>query len=295
MLVLTAIVALGLPGVAHAETFSCGMVAHHDVTLTQDESCQGQTAITVKGTKVTIDLGGHTLSSDRTVNTYGVIDKKRDGRLTVKNGTISGFDEGINASVESLTVDGVTFDNHVRQGIAYDGMKVVISDVVVHGSNLEAINIVSRRDGTVKVIDSEVSHNLQFGLDVAGGAITVSNLTATDNQYGASFGNARSLNLSNSSLSSNSGQGVRIENVDHVKVITSEISDNGDDGLWATRNGRTRIGARPDTDGSEANTANDNGALGINVHDQRTKPHGLNHASGNTDPAQCEPVSLCSG
>src|SRR4029078_8437449 len=161
------------------------------------------------------------------------------------------------------------------------------------GGTLEATTAVIRGGGSANVSDSEFTHNTGYSLTIAGGRNCVINVLATATDYGVDIGNADAVSVTGSTTTFNTHDGLRVENVRHVHVVSSQFGDNGTDGLWATRNGRTRIGARPGGDASLMNEADGNGGLGINVHDQKTVPHGLNIAAGNGNPQECEPVTLC--
>lgn len=100
--VLAMAVTIGCAGVAAADGPACGATLTVDTTLTSDLTCSGDGLIV--GSGATLDLGGHTISgtgTGRGVVLFG----------TVRNGTVTGFGDGVHAvsstrRVEDLTVEG---------------------------------------------------------------------------------------------------------------------------------------------------------------------------------------------
>lgn len=90
LLAASAMLALIGGSQALASTVHCGDTITSDTTLTADLiGCSGFSALNVTG-DVTLDLGGHTVSGDAAegINAH-------HGRLTIRNGTVSGFDTGV--------------------------------------------------------------------------------------------------------------------------------------------------------------------------------------------------------
>jgi hypothetical protein len=105
------------PAAALAVTPTCGSTITTDVTFTSDLVCTGN-ALTVGAANITIDLAGHSLTGPGTG--IGILDEEQGG-LTVKNGSISGFSDGIivdtltGATLTGLTMNGGS-DAIVAQG-----------------------------------------------------------------------------------------------------------------------------------------------------------------------------------
>lgn len=71
---------------------ACEAVLTASVTLTADLTCMGTTALVVGADKITIDLGGFTLTGSEDL---GVDNGLGFDGVTIKNGTIRGFNQGI--------------------------------------------------------------------------------------------------------------------------------------------------------------------------------------------------------
>ena len=81
---------------AGASALSCGATLDHDVKLKEDLDCSGYPgdySLVIDANNVTVDLGGHKLIGPDDDNT-GVSSEGFNG-LTVKNGTIKGYDYSI--------------------------------------------------------------------------------------------------------------------------------------------------------------------------------------------------------
>src|SRR5205807_7217598 len=75
---------------ALANTVHCGDLIAQDTILTADLYCPGASGLFVQG-DATLDLGGHTISGSGVGEGVGA----SLGALTIRNGTISGFQYGI--------------------------------------------------------------------------------------------------------------------------------------------------------------------------------------------------------
>lgn len=118
--VVVTIVGVGAPPSAAAPP-SCGAVITRSTTLTADLlGCTGD-GLVIAASRVTIDLGGHTLGGAEDNGSVGI---RVTGRQDVKivNGSISGFDTGI-AVTDSrrVTVRDMTVNSQVT-GVHLDGV-----------------------------------------------------------------------------------------------------------------------------------------------------------------------------
>src|SRR5262245_33071670 len=77
---------------------SCGQVVTTSAFLTQDLFCPGSTGVVVGASGITIDLKGFTLRGDRTVVTFGIDASGGHDDVTIRNGVIRNFTNGIEAN-----------------------------------------------------------------------------------------------------------------------------------------------------------------------------------------------------
>jgi hypothetical protein len=83
--------------------------------------CPGQDGIVVGAAGITIDLKGFTLRGDRTGGNHGISDEGGYGRVTIRNGVIRNFYEGINANAGG---DDISVVNVIFSGNLFDGLFV---------------------------------------------------------------------------------------------------------------------------------------------------------------------------
>jgi large repetitive protein len=89
LILVLGVLAFGMVGTesASAQPVSCGQVISEDTTLESDLDCtqEGETALVIGASGITLDLGGHTILTYR----QGILNEGHD-RVTIKNGTVSG-------------------------------------------------------------------------------------------------------------------------------------------------------------------------------------------------------------
>jgi hypothetical protein len=120
---------LALAGAAHAAVFalpaqsrvaalSCGDSITQSVTLTADFGpCPG-TGLVVGADKVTIDLNGHELSGSSPPNTLTIgIDGGSHAGVTVENGTVTGFTDGVRIGGARSRATGLSLDHLGDAGV----------------------------------------------------------------------------------------------------------------------------------------------------------------------------------
>src|SRR4051812_32849057 len=91
-------IALPAPSAAADGGVACGDVLNRSVRLAADLTCSG-TALTVAADGVQIDLNGHRLSAAVAKQGIGI---RLEANAVIKNGTISGFADGIHADVAEV-------------------------------------------------------------------------------------------------------------------------------------------------------------------------------------------------
>jgi hypothetical protein len=255
---------------------------------------------------ITIDLNGHKLTGDRTSNRYGIENTGSFFDVTIKNGTLSDFDVGI-------YVDGGDPTYGFTNGIT-------VRDVAVVDNSNSGISIFG---AFARVMSSEASSNDGgAGIEIYGDEATVERSRVFDNGFQgilidgdrARVASSRikrngldgvfirgGLPVVTSSIASfNDRDGVHIEG-GAARVRSSEASHNGNDGVEVSGDA-AKIGKLSGGPSADKNQADGNGfgdglpdlGQGYFVSDYATTaPVGRNEASGNDDPAECNPATLC--
>jgi len=271
VLVVTA--SFGLCVQAQATGFVCGMQVTANYTLPGDESCPGQSGIVVGANGITIDLGGHTLSGDQTNGTNGIDDSGGFDNVTVRDGTVTKFYDGVHGSYA-------------------DGMHV--QGVLASGNGSSGIFV---RGNSASVSSSQGSGNSYDGIYILGDSARVSSSQALGNRYEGINIHGSSIRVFSSQASGNGLDGIDLFGTS-VRIRSSTASGNGEVGIgiWGDA---PKIGQLPGRRRSDRNHADADGfrggyALGIYTEAYTTTaPVGRNEASGNEDPMECNPVSLC--
>lgn len=143
---------------ALAAPVGCGAVLTSNTTLQNDLSCSGPGAALVIGAdNITVNLNGHTLTGDGTG--VGIDNSGGFAHVTIKNGTIAGFGEGIRAEganglrISGIQVNGANGHRSVTGAIhILDGEDVEIKNCAItvtpgefapHGIRLDKVNNVA--------------------------------------------------------------------------------------------------------------------------------------------------------
>jgi hypothetical protein len=115
---------------------SCGQTVTTNAVLTQDLVCAGSSGVIVGASEITIDLKGFTLRGDGSGSHYG-IDNSVGGfdGLTVKNGVIVNFNDGVHAGggADNVSVSGVLVSGHTT-GIYIEGDFARVKSVSAFGN-----------------------------------------------------------------------------------------------------------------------------------------------------------------
>jgi hypothetical protein len=141
-----------LPATASANP-SCGANIEHNTTLTADLDCQGYgPAIGAGVSNVTLDLGGHTLSGSGLIG----IGVGEASNVTIENGTVTGFENGINVGRSSVTIKRVTL---IRNG---EGVSLFHTEALLIRDRIERNSvggIFSDGFSTITLDHTKVKHN----------------------------------------------------------------------------------------------------------------------------------------
>jgi hypothetical protein len=244
---------------------TCQTTVTRNAVLANDLVCSGD-GIVVGAPQITIDLKGFTLRGDGGASDYGIDDTGGHDRVTVKNGSISGFADGVHAeNADGFSVMNVVASGNAAWGIVVFGNKASIASSVASGNGNYGIGVVG---ASVSVKSSTAAGNPFIGVSVQGDSSRVTSATATGSQYGISI----------------TGAG--------ASVKSSTASGNSLFGIWIDGNAAKVSGNHADGNGVPGGVP-DLGGLGISVTGYATPPAGKNTARGNDDPRECDPASLC--
>ena len=177
---------------------------------------------------LTIDLAGHEISGGAvtTAGIYVVLATTADSveMLTIKNGTLSGFDSGDLAggaisSQDNLTVENCVFrDNHAGQGGAISLSGTTLTNLTVTGCTfignsanysggaISAPNTATMRLTRSRFVGNEISNLLGGAVCADKGTVTVEGCVFEDNSapYGGAIGSSQAtVTLTNSTFSGN--------------------------------------------------------------------------------------------
>ena len=246
---------------------NCGQTVTTSAVLTQDLVCTGSGVI-VGASGITIDLKGSTLRGDRDLTDYGIDDSGGFDHVTVKNGVLRNFGEGVwvvSASpADKIAVSNVVAAGNLDAGIAVSGDSASIKSSSASG-NANSIGIEVFGD-SAKIQSSTASGDL-LGIEVQGNSATIQSSTAS--------GNLRGIYVLG----------------DSAKIQSSTASGNSDFGIEAQGDAASVSGNHADGNGYSGGS--DRAGLGINAFDFSTAPVGKNTARGNDDPTECNPTYLC--
>jgi hypothetical protein len=264
-LALTMIAAASQAHAAPMPITTCGQVVTTDSVLTQDLTCD-VTAITVGTSGITIDLKGHVLKNEASASVNG-IDLGGYNDVKVKNGIVRGFRIGLYSGV------GGGFDG--------GGTKIQIDNVLVVENSFGML--LTGPDVSVK--SSKVNRN-QVGIlltGFSGGSAEVASSTIIGNVSWGILGlQLGSLVIRDSIVSANGDTGIDVtwytaaQPPHAARLTNNQVDANG--------YSENRGAARSDLNGLGIRYTSPPGSLA---------PAGKNQASGNDDPTECVPVSLC--
>jgi hypothetical protein len=168
--------------------------------------------------------------------------------------------------------DGVTVENGVVRDfdyglVGFGANRLVLSGLVASGNTNGGIFIVGP---STQIQSSRVSGNGGDGIYVLGASATVQSSTA----------------------SANAGNGVYLSGA-YSRIGSSTASDNTADGIVVGGDAARLDRNRTEANGLADSTSNGPRRLGILVFSYTAAPTGTNVAYGNSDPAECKPMSLC--
>ena len=216
-----------------AQIAACGPVAAPgtytvttDITAPADTNC-----LTISASGVAIDLGGHTISGSGFSS--GIIDDGQSrANIIIANGTITGFNQNINMSVDYLSISNITVQNAGFSGISNAGSNTVVTD-------------------------TQANHNGLYGMYFYGNNNLVYSTTANYNgQYGIAFEQQSATNTVSESIANGNGNyGIYFANGNSTVTNSNANENTTDDGIFVGGSNNQLTG----------NTTNGNGSNGISV------------------------------
>ncbi|WP_370947132.1 PKD domain-containing protein [Amycolatopsis sp. cg5] len=147
---------------------ACGDTLTKNSVLTKDLLCTGPVGLTIAASNVTLDLAGHTLSTDNTsaVRRGIVVSGKGLSGVTIRNGAVQQFTDGIvitdaaNVTIDRVSASGLQQDNQNHFALSSENAK----NLQVRSSTLDAMNMFRFAKGTtVTVTGSNLNGKLAQG------------------------------------------------------------------------------------------------------------------------------------
>ncbi len=245
---------------------TCGQTVTTNAVLTQDLDCPGSSGVIVGASGITIDLKRFRLRGDRTSGHYGIDDTGGFAKVSVKNGVLRSFGQGVYApNANEFSVVGVVASGNLVSGIVLSGVSVSVKSSVAASNDLD-------------------------GIALSGPSASVKSSTASANGgNGITLDNGDSLSVTSSTASGNTGIGIDVAATVNPFVKSSTASGNGSDGISVGGDAAQIKGNHADGNGFVASGP----GLGIRATGFSTAPTGTNFARGNDDPAECDPAALC--
>jgi parallel beta-helix repeat protein len=198
LIILTTGLVVSSIGSVQASTVACGDQIYSDIKLESNLYCEF-TALSIGASGVTLDLNGYTIKGG--VIDHGIIGSGHTD-ITIQNGAISGFMEGIGLyDVKNVRIKQITFENQGDDSIqVFDGQDIVISDIQ---TSLPLPNAGS----SIALINNK--------------NVDVTNLNATGGLYGLLSSDSVNFQVANSSFSNVRHLGIRI-----IKNLNSIVENN---------------------------------------------------------------------
>jgi|KBSMisStandDraft_5_1062788.scaffolds.fasta_scaffold72020_2 large repetitive protein len=267
---------------------TCGTVVTQNAFLTKNLHCVGQAGVVVGASGITIDLRGFTLRGDRSSDD-GIDDTGGYNKVTIKNGVVRNFDEGVTASADRISVSSMLASGNKEDGIFIAGASASVRSTTAAGNSLDGIIVFG---SSAKIQSSTASGNAVIGISVSGDSAVIQSSTASGNLDGVEI-NGASDGIQSSTASGNGSYGIIGSGAGAVSVRSSTASGNGTAGIFFNGNSAELKSNRAEANGFAGGSDSDLVGLGIYVTNYATAPVGTNIARGNDQPAQCDPASLC--
>jgi parallel beta-helix repeat protein len=209
---------------------TCGQTVMTSVALTADLSCTG-TGLIVGAPKVTIDLAGFTIGGDGDLGDVGIDNGGGFEKLTIKDGTISEFGEGISIgnNAQKNTIDNVTVFGCQTAGIDLnDSDAGKVKECIFNG--IGGIGLVLGDGSTDNTVEKSTAlGNGVAGFEMRGSNNTIKKTDVTGNSVGILLLGTGNV-VSSCGIYRNSGRGVDVVGAGN-EVSKSTIIGNFSEGI----------------------------------------------------------------
>jgi hypothetical protein len=188
--------------------------------LVKDIQAPGGTCITITASHVTIDMRGFTIKG----NGFGVgiaAAVPVEG-VTIRNGTVRGFEIGISLAGPGSIVQNMHVDNNIDTGM-FLGTSSLVQNVVAQGNRRFGVVVTTASTVKDSVLRFNGNHPASVGLS-AGPGSTVTGNTIWGSIGTGLFASAGSTVIGNTVLETNPGIGMSIVCPSNVKNNTATTS-----------------------------------------------------------------------
>jgi parallel beta-helix repeat protein len=263
---------------------ACGDTLTASVTLTADLACTGS-GLVVGADKVTLDLNGFPLRGDGDLEDLGVDNAGGFDRLTIENGRIEEFGQGIaiGGDAQQATVRDVVVFGCAGEGIDLnDSDEARLTGTLVTASGGAGLRIGENATGNRfeksaavgnagpgveihgsgnSVLKSELTLNGDGVLVLGAGNTLTSNSAYRNEDDGLEIRGGQTLARKNAAFG-NLGEGIEVDDAAGAVLERNTASGNGENGIWVDG---TSSGAR-----LVRNTTHGNDLQGIQIDPEPT-------------------------
>jgi len=267
---------------------SCGQIVTGSAFLAQDLDCVGVLGIGVGASGITIDLNGHVLTGNGMPGHEGVYVLGGSDHVTIKNGVVRNFEDGVLAYGADTTVSNVVAVANTHHGIGGDlyAAKIVSSTAAWNGWE----GIGAEADKT-QVTSSTAVGNGQDGITLEGGGNSVKSSSAVANNPSGIHLEGDSTSVASSTAFGNALYGVYVEG-NSAAVKSTTTAGNASHGIAVLGDAAALSSNRANGNGLPSGVS-DGFGMGIFAGGFTVAPAGTNIALGNDDPTGCDPSALC--
>jgi len=203
----------------------CGDTVIEDTVLTGNLNCVGTKGLIIGADGVTLDLGGFTVAGTAAGFAHGIENAGNqtsdpapggfDG-VTVRNGTVVGFEQGIRAAkVDSFTIEHVTVTGQTSSSAIdiLDSESVTIKDSVVFIATVsEAIDAIRLESVISATVENVAVNGGNVGVNFACGVCDGSEPPTTGQIKNSTF--------------ANNGNGILLANTTDAKVTENVVTNS---------------------------------------------------------------------
>src|SRR5262245_36048719 len=158
---------------------TCGQLATTNAFLTKDLDCPGS-GIVIGASGITIDLKGHTLKGPDLFANYGILDAGGYDHVTIKNGFVRDFEQGVRAAggADNVSVTQVVASANLVAGFYVSGASASINSSTAAANRSDGMYVTGA--GTSIKSSSSVGNGNE-GFYVVGSAASIKSSTASGN------------------------------------------------------------------------------------------------------------------